>query len=38
MIFVATLVINTPQRLVALVWVTALSIGFYGVKGESSRS
>ena len=33
MIFVATLVINTKERLIALVWVMALSIGFYGVKG-----
>ena len=33
MIFVATLVINTKQRLLALVWVMTLSIGFYGVKG-----
>jgi probable O-glycosylation ligase (exosortase A-associated) len=33
MIFVAVLVINTRERLMALVWVIALSIGFYGVKG-----
>ena len=33
MIVVATLVINTRERLIALVWVIALSIGFYGVKG-----
>ena len=33
MIFVATLVIDRRERLVALVWVIALSIGFYGVKG-----
>ncbi len=33
MIFVATMLINTPDRLRALVWVIALSIGFYGVKG-----
>jgi probable O-glycosylation ligase (exosortase A-associated) len=33
MIFVATLVINTKVRLQALVWVIALSIGFFGVKG-----
>jgi len=33
MIMVATLVINTKERLCALVWVIALSIGFYGVKG-----
>ncbi len=33
MIFVTTMLINTPYRLKALVWVIALSIGFYGVKG-----
>jgi probable O-glycosylation ligase (exosortase A-associated) len=33
MIYVATLVINSKRRLLALVWVIALSIGFYGVKG-----
>jgi probable O-glycosylation ligase (exosortase A-associated) len=33
MIFVTTMLINTPERLKALVWVIALSIGFYGVKG-----
>ena len=33
MIFVATLLINTKQRLIALVAVMALSIGFFGVKG-----
>ena len=33
MIFVATMLINTAYRLKALVWVIALSIGFYGVKG-----
>ena len=33
MIFVAAMLINTPERLKALVWVIALSIGFYGVKG-----
>jgi len=33
MIFVATLVINTRQRLVALALVIAASIGFFGVKG-----
>jgi probable O-glycosylation ligase (exosortase A-associated) len=27
------MLINTPYRLKALVWVIALSIGFYGVKG-----
>jgi hypothetical protein len=36
MIFVAALVINTRERLIALVWVIALSIGFYGVKGGIS--
>jgi len=33
MIFVTTMLINTAYRLKALVWVIALSIGFYGVKG-----
>lgn len=33
MIFVTTMLINTPERLKALIWVIALSIGFYGVKG-----
>jgi probable O-glycosylation ligase (exosortase A-associated) len=33
MIFVTTVLINTAYRLKALVWVIALSIGFYGVKG-----
>ncbi|MET0682013.1 MAG: putative O-glycosylation ligase, exosortase A system-associated, partial [Casimicrobiaceae bacterium] len=33
MIFVTTMLINTPYRLKWLVWVIALSIGFYGVKG-----
>jgi probable O-glycosylation ligase (exosortase A-associated) len=33
MIFVASMLINTKQRLVALVTVIALSIGFFGVKG-----
>jgi probable O-glycosylation ligase (exosortase A-associated) len=33
MIVVATILINTPYRLKALVWVIALSLGFYGVKG-----
>ncbi len=33
MIFVASMLINTPERLKALVWVIALSLGFYGVKG-----
>ena len=33
MIFVASMLINTPERLKVLVWVIALSLGFYGVKG-----
>ena len=33
MIFVATMLINTRERLMALVWMIALSLGFYGVKG-----
>ena len=33
MILVATMLINTAYRLKALVWVIALSLGFYGVKG-----
>lgn len=33
MILVATMLINTEERLKALVWVIALSLGFYGVKG-----
>lgn len=33
MIFVATMLINTAERLKVLVWVIALSLGFYGVKG-----
>jgi len=33
MIFVATILINSEERLKALVWVIALSLGFYGVKG-----
>jgi probable O-glycosylation ligase (exosortase A-associated) len=33
MIFVAMMLINTRERLHALVWTIALSIGFYGVKG-----
>lgn len=33
MIFVAMMVINSPERIRALVWVIALSIAFYGVKG-----
>ena len=33
MIFVAMILINTRERLHALVWTIALSLGFYGVKG-----
>lgn len=33
MIFVAMILTNTRERLQQLVWVIALSIGFYGVKG-----
>jgi probable O-glycosylation ligase (exosortase A-associated) len=33
MIFVAMIICNTRERLSQLVWVLALSIGFYGVKG-----
>ncbi len=33
MIFVAMILINSRERLIQLVWVIALSIGFYGVKG-----
>ena len=33
MILVAAVLINSPFRLKALVWVIALSLGFYGVKG-----
>lgn len=33
MIFVAMILINTPERLKALVWTIALSLAFYGVKG-----
>lgn len=33
MIFVAMILINSRERVVLLVWVIALSIGFYGVKG-----
>ena len=33
MIFVMLMIIRTPEQLKALVWITALSIGFYGVKG-----
>lgn len=33
MIFVAMMLINTPERLKYLVWTIALSLSFYGVKG-----
>ena len=33
MIFVSMMLINTRERLIQLVWVIALSIGFFGVKG-----
>lgn len=33
MIFVALMLINTPERLKFLVWTIALSLAFYGVKG-----
>ena len=33
MIFVTLMIVKTPEQLKALVWITALSIGFYGVKG-----
>ena len=33
MIFVTLMIVRTPEQLKALVWITALSIGFYGVKG-----
>jgi putative inorganic carbon (HCO3(-)) transporter len=33
MIFLTPLVINNRQRLHGLVWIIALSLGFYGVKG-----
>jgi probable O-glycosylation ligase (exosortase A-associated) len=33
MIFVMLMIVRTPEQLKALVWITALSIGFYGVKG-----
>lgn len=33
MIFVAMMLINTPERLKWLVWTIALSLAFYGVKG-----
>lgn len=33
MIFVAMMLINTPERIKYLVWTIALSLAFYGVKG-----
>lgn len=33
MIVVAMVLINTPERLKALIWTIALSLAFYGVKG-----
>ncbi|NMG75996.1 putative O-glycosylation ligase, exosortase A system-associated [Aromatoleum diolicum] len=33
MIFVAMMLIKTPERLKVLVWTIALSLAFYGVKG-----
>lgn len=36
MIFLTPLLINNRQRLHGLVWVIALSLGFYGVKGGIS--
>ena len=33
MVFVSLLVMKSPERIRALVWVITLSIGFYGVKG-----
>lgn len=33
MIFIALMLINTPERLKVLVWTIALSLAFYGVKG-----
>lgn len=33
MIFLTLILINTRERLHALVWIIALSLGFYGVKG-----
>ncbi len=33
MIFVTLMIVRTPEQLKALVWITALSIGFYGIKG-----
>lgn len=33
MVFITLLVINTHERINALVWIIVLSLGFYGVKG-----
>ncbi|SHG20935.1 probable O-glycosylation ligase, exosortase A-associated [Desulfacinum infernum DSM 9756] len=33
MTYVTMMVMNTPKRIHMLLWVTALSLGFYGVKG-----
>lgn len=33
MVFVTLYILNTKQHINALIWVTALSVGFYGVKG-----
>ncbi|MEQ6341884.1 MAG: putative O-glycosylation ligase, exosortase A system-associated [Gammaproteobacteria bacterium] len=33
MIFLTLILINTRERLHALVWIIALSLGFYGIKG-----
>ena len=33
MVFITLLVINTRERINALVWVIVVSLGFYGVKG-----
>jgi len=33
MIFMTMMIMGTRERLQALVWITVLSIGFYGVKG-----
>lgn len=32
-LYLATVLIDRPERLRALVWVVALSVGFYGLKG-----
>ncbi|MDH5376778.1 MAG: putative O-glycosylation ligase, exosortase A system-associated, partial [Gammaproteobacteria bacterium] len=33
LIFITMMVINTKERIIQLVWVIFLSIGFYGIKG-----